>query len=176
MFMVVDPNKTGLENMYALISATAGISIDETDILLGPPTVWKSIYAGGRNTSITASRAVGSDYNGPLQFYYRRENLARYEGTLNRGIPLGTVVDETVLTSILSSFGIIPEECNFGTVEPNLSDDGKYHVTVIAKPGSYTYQGRATLLITPESVILNARLLENGDYRLLEDGTVRKLE
>ncbi|MBW6072771.1 hypothetical protein KZ856_38015, partial [Pseudomonas aeruginosa] len=89
------------------------------------------------------------------------------------GVATPAAIAEEINRSRKMTFG--PDDLSFSTTVINTKDD-VFEYELVAMTGSYAYFG--STIVTIEMVEGNqyARLLEDGGYRLMEDGLIRELE
>lgn len=89
------------------------------------------------------------------------------------GIATPATIAEEINRSRKMSFG--PDDISFSTTIINHRDDiFEYELT--AMTGSYAYYGSTKVQVEMVEGNQYSRLLEEGSYRLLEDGDIRELE
>ena len=174
---VFDPDKTALENFFALVYRTNRVRLSPRDVDVELP---RPLEPGedddGDNTKILVKSKPNSRYQGQKDLYYARADIDTHypvfeidvEETMN-------INDKDALIHYLDGkFNLVDGEFDVDIEDPFESLMAHTSIDIYAKDASLIYIGRKTIHIFWSGGI--RRITEEGQIRITEDGQVRIIE
>jgi Concanavalin A-like lectin/glucanases superfamily len=143
--MQVDPNKSAVQNLLALIDASNPGAPDQASEVVASAPVAGS-FPNNADTKVTLTGAglvSGTNYTGSVDVTYKRLSLAAEAATPSGPVPLRVGSSAAAALSVIESyFGFIPAEISAPDFTP-LGTTGAQTVTLSAS-NSYVYEDGST--------------------------------
>jgi hypothetical protein len=170
-----DPDKTALENLFALIYRTNRVRLDPKIVDVEVPRPHEG-DPDGDNTVITVKAKADGPMKGQVELYYARADInTHYPDFSIDAMDLAEIPDKEALIRYLDdNFNLVDGEFDV-TMEGSIWDLlFQNDIDLYAKEQSYIYIGHKSITIlwtvirraTEEGLI---RVTEDGQFRVLDD-------
>ncbi|MNO12921.1 hypothetical protein D3C76_25390 [compost metagenome] len=172
-----DPDKTALENLFALIFRTNRIKLDPNFVDVELP---RALEPGedndGDNTVIKIVSKPGGPYKGSSDLFYARADINTHYPTFTLdGNELKDIYDKEALIAFLDGrFNLVDGEFDIDINDPFESLTQFTDVDIFAKDTSLIYIGRKKIHIFWSGDI--RRITEEGILRVTDEGYIRVVE
>lgn len=170
-----DPDKTALENLFALVYRTNRVKLDPRVIDVEFPRPLGTTDKHGDNTVITVKAKVGGPMKGQVELYYARADIeSHYPDFSIDADQLQDIPDKEALIRFLDDqFNLVDGEFDVDIDDAIESLINLNQVDIYAKESSYIYIGRKTIYIVWTVI---RRVTEEGYIRVTEEGIARSIE
>jgi len=172
---VFDPDKTALENLFALVYRTNRVRLRDSEIEVESPRVMETDEHGD-NTIILVKAREDGPMSGQQDMYYARADIDNHYPTfaIDAEETVGINDKDALLHYLDGKFNLVDGEFDVDIIEP--FDSLRLHgsIDIFAKDASYIYVGRKTIHIF-WSVGLR-RFSEDGRVRITDEGQIRIIE
>lgn len=175
-----DPEKSAIENLFALIYRANKVRLDPCMFdISDPESISEDVH--GDNTKITLKGRKGSPIAGELDLYYARADLDTHYPTFwldandfHEWI-LGTDYlypgKEALKEYVDGKFNLIDSDFEVDIDDPFDSLFKYFSFDIVSKEGSYVYIGKKTIHIFMAMGI--RRITDDGELRVTDEGLVR---
>lgn len=167
-----DPDKTALENLFALIYRTNHVRLDPTTVEVDIPQAIEPDEHGD-NTIIVVKGREGGPWKGQGDLYYARADIATHYPTFT--LDLKDVMDihdkDALIAYLDGRFNLVDGEFDIDINDPFTSLFQFVDVDIFAKDESLIYIGQKKIhLYWSEGI---RRITDEGQLRITEDGQIR---
>jgi len=170
-----DPDKTALENLFALVYRTNRVKLDPRVIDVELPRPLDPADEHGDNTTITVKAKVGGPMKGQVELYYARADIESHYPDFQIDIQdLMNIPDKEAMIRFLDDrFNLVDGEFDIDLDDPfeNMMHLASFDIT--ANEASYIYIGHKSITIVWTVI---RRITEEGYFRVTEDGQYRTLD
>lgn len=170
-----DPQKTALENFFALIYRTNHVKLHPQEVEVEEPRE-EGNDPDGDNTVILVKALPDSMFCGEEDLYYARADIETYYPVFELDIEALKDIDtkEALVKFVDDQFDMVDGEFDLDLEDP-IGDLMRYtSITMLAKDKSLIYIGKKTINIFWSGGA--RRITDEGAVRMTEDGRVRVLE
>lgn len=171
---VFDPDKTALENFFALIYRTNRVRLHPNDVDVELP---RNLEPGedddGDNTKILVKGKPGGMYGGQKDLFYARADIETHYPIfeIDAAETIGINDKDALLHYLDGKFNLVDGEFDIDVNEPFESLMAFSHIDIFAKDTSLIYIGRKTIHVFWSGGI--RRITEDGQIRITEEGQIR---
>lgn len=170
-----DPEKTALENLFALIFRTNKVRLNNTDLDVSPVEAIPE-DCHGDNTKITVTGKPGSPIKGSADLYYARADINTHYPTFYLDVAevaaAGCVNDRDALIQFLDGkFNLVDGEFDVDIDDPFTSILDHLSIDLIANDDSYIYIGKKTIHVFWSGGL--RRVTDEGRIRVTDEGMIR---
>jgi hypothetical protein len=167
-----DPEKTALENFFALIYRTNRVPINGTMVDIETPRSM-DLDEHGDNSIILIKAKEGSPYKGEKDMFYARADIDTHYPTFKIDLKDAfNISDKEALVAYLDgNFNLVDGEFDIDINDPFASLAHFTHVDIFAKEESYIYIGRKRIEIFWSEGI--RRFTDGGRLRVTDEGQIR---
>jgi hypothetical protein len=167
-----DPEKSPLENLFAMIYRTNRIRLNSDLVELEQPRAIEEDEHGD-NTVVLVKARPGSKLKGEEDLYYARADINTYYPDFT--IPIGEAANihdkEALIHYLDGKFNLIDGEFDVDIDDPFTSLADFLHVDIFAKDTSYIYIGRKRIHIFWSAGL--RRITDEGYIRITDEGYIR---
>lgn len=170
-----NPQKSAIENFFALIYRNNKIRLTSQDVELDEPEVLVG-DTDGDNTKIHIRSLPGSPFSGEDDLFYARADLETYYPDFTVDLTqLSDLNDVAALMSYIDgNFDLIDGEFELDLEDPIGSLMDYTQIDVIAKDKSIIYIGKKTISIIWSAAM--RRVDEEGRIRVTDEGQYRVID
>lgn len=170
-----NPQKSAIENFFALIYRNNRIRLTSRDVELAEPEVLDG-DPDGDNTKIHIKSLPGSPFSGEDDLFYARADLDTYYPDFTVDLAeLTSLNDKAALMQYIDgNFDLIDGEFELDLEDPIGSLIAYTHIDVIAKDKSIIYIGKKTINILWSAAMRRAD--EEGRIRVTDEGQFRVID
>jgi len=167
-----DPDKTALENLFALIFRTNRIRLSSRDLDVGAPRAIEPDEHGD-NTVIKVSGKVNGPVKGDADLYYARADIDTHYPVFEIDAAKAPLIDgkEALIRYLDGKFNLVDGEFDVDIDHPFDSLAQFLEIEIFAKDTSYIYIGRKTIHIFWSEAV--RRITDEGIIRVTDEGQVR---
>ena len=173
--MIIDPTKSGFDNFILFISKAANRVFDPKYLNFSYPQPFSHPSYPTVNSVVVASAKPKGPYKGSTTFAYGRIDL----GTAFPPVQVNYEEGFDYLTfkrNLINALGLIYADVDFDVSTIPVPDaGGEATFYLVAKPLSYVYVGKLRITVS-SGIPSDARLMEDGSPRYMENGDFRILE
>ena len=170
-----DPDKSALENLFALIYRTNRVKLDPSGVDVDLPRVMPTDVHGD-NTIIKVTAKENGPFKGSGDLYYARADIDTHYPVFMidlKDIPY--VRSKEALVAYLDGrFNLVDGEFDVDLTDPFTSLATYLSFDIFAKDTSYIYIGNKTIHVFWSDAL--RRVTEDGRVRITEEGQVRTIE
>jgi len=170
-----DPDKTALENLFALIYRTnrARLSSDEVEVEL-PRAI--PLDEDGDNTIILVKAKADGPLEGEQDLYYARADIENHYPTftIDAKETIGINDKDALIAYLDGKFNLVDGEFDVDVNEPFDSLAQFTSIDIFAKDTSYIYIGRKTIHIFWSAGL--RRVTDDGRLRITDEGMIRVID
>lgn len=170
-----DPDKSALENLFALVYRTNRVRLSQDLIEVGEPRAIEEDEHGDNTIILVKARADGP-LDGEQDLYYARADINTHYPTFS--IDANEVVginDKDALVAYLDGkFNLVDGEFDVDVNEPFDSLAQFTSIDIFAKDTSYIYIGRKTIHIFWSAGL--RRVTDDGRLRITDEGMIRVID
>lgn len=167
-----DPDKSPLENFFALVFRTNKIRLSSRDLDLDLPVAIEEDEHGD-NTTIKVTGKANGPVKGEATLYYARADIEThypiFEIDVNETIGINT--KEALIRYLDGKFNLVDGEFDVDINEPFDSLAAHLNIEIFAKDASYIYIGRKTIHVFWAGQV--RRLTDEGRIRITDEGLTR---
>lgn len=170
-----DPDKTALENLFALIFRTNRIRLSSRDLDVGTPQTIEPDEHGD-NTVIKVMGKANGPVKGETDLYYARADINSHYPVFEIDVADAANIDdkEALIRYLDGKFNLVDGEFDVDINEPFNSLAEFLNIEIFAKDSSYIYIGRKTIHIFWTGQV--RRITDEGRIRMTDDGQVRGVD
>ncbi|MNP89190.1 hypothetical protein D3C85_15940 [compost metagenome] len=170
-----DPDKTALENLFALIYRTNRIKLNPQDVEVELPRAIEPDEHGDNSIILVKGKATGR-VKGEKDLYYARADIDSHYPSFQIDVSetVGIGDKDALIAYIDGKFNLVDGEFDIDIDDPFGSLASYTSIDIFAKDESLIYIGRKTIHIFWTGGI--RRITEEGFFRVTEDGLVRIIE
>lgn len=169
-----DPDKTALENLFALVYRTNRVKLNPKFVDVGTP---RSLEDGedddGDNTVIKIVAKAGGPFKGEKDLYYARADIDTHYPVFEIDAAKAPLIDgkEALIRYLDGKFNLVDGEFDVDIDHPFDSLAQFLEIEIFAKDASYIYIGRKTIHIFWSEAV--RRITDEGIIRVTDEGQVR---
>lgn len=170
-----DPDKTALENLFALVYRTNRVHLNQDLIEVEAPRAIEEDEHGDNTVILVKARADGP-LDGQQDLYYARADINTHYPTflIDARETEGINDKDALLTYLDGKFNLVDGEFDVDINEPFESLVAHTSIDIYAKDASYIYIGRKTIHIFWSGGL--RRVTDEGRIRITDEGAVRVIE
>jgi len=167
-----DPDKTALENLFALIYRTNRVKLDATQLDVETPRAIDPDEHGD-NSIVLVKGKKGGMYGGETDLYYARADIDSHYPTflIDAEETLGINDKDALLEYLDGKFNLVDGEFDVDVGDPFESLMAHTQIDIYAKDESYIYVGRKTIQIFWSGGL--RRVVDDGRIRITDEGQIR---
>lgn len=167
-----DPEKTALENLFALIYRTNHVKLDSTLLDVEQPRPIEPDEHGD-NTIILVKAKSNSPFKGQEDLYYARADIETYYPTFKIDLEEAMNIGDkaALITYLDGKFNLVDGEFDVDLDDPFGSLAQFLHVDIFAKDESYIYIGQKRIEIFWSGGL--RRVTDEGRLRMTDEGQIR---
>lgn len=170
-----DPDKTALENFFALIYRNNKVRLTGKDVDVGLPELLAD-DPDGDNTKILIKSKPDGPFEGEWEMYYGRANVAEHypDFVLDVAKMDGVTDKASLLEYIDKHFEMVDGQFDLDLEDPMGSLLGYTSLEITSKDKSLVYYGKTTLTVIWSSAL--RRITDEGYLRMTDDGRYRVID
>lgn len=167
-----DPDKTALENLFALIYRTNRVSLNPSVVEVENVRPMEPDEHGD-NTIILVKAKAGTRMKGQKDLYYARADIDNHYPVfqIDAEETIGINDKDALIEYLDNKFNLVDGEFDIDINEPFESLMAHTSIDIYAKDQSLIYIGRKTIHVFWSGGI--RRITEDGQLRITEDGEIR---
>lgn len=167
-----DPDKTALENLFALIYRTNRIKLSGNDVEVEPPRPMEPDEHGDNSIILIKGKTTGR-VKGQKDLYYARADIDNHYPVfqIDAEETIGINDKDALIEYLDNKFNLVDGEFDIDINEPFESLMAHTSIDIYAKDQSLIYIGRKTIHVFWSGGI--RRITEEGQLRITEDGEIR---
>jgi hypothetical protein len=170
-----DPDKTALENLFALVYRTNRARLDPNAVEVETPRAIETDEHGD-NTIILVKAKAGGPFKGQQDMYYARANIDNHYPTftIDAKETYGINDKDALIAYLDGKFNLVDGEFDVDVEGPFDSLAQFTSIDIFAKEESYIYVGRKTIHIFWSAGL--RRVDDEGRVRVTDEGVVRTID
>ena len=167
-----DPEKTALENFFALIYRTNRVKLDGSMVDVEVPRP-SGVDEHGDNSIILVKAKSDSPYKGERDLYYARADINTHYPTFTIDLAEAAGISDkaALITYLDGKFNLVDGEFDIDIADPFASLASFTHVDIFANEASYIYVGRKRIEIFWSGGL--RRFTDEGRLRITDEGLIR---
>ncbi len=171
-----DPDKTALENLFALVFRTNRIRLNAEDIDVETPRALPEEDEHGDNTIILVKGKPTGKVKGQQDLYYARADINTHYPTFKIDFEEAKDIHdkEALIRYLDGKFNLVDGEFDVDLNDPFDSLAHHLQIEIFAKDASYIYIGRKTIHIFWSNYV--RRITDEGRIRVTDEGQVRGVD
>jgi hypothetical protein len=170
-----DPEKSALENFFALVYRRNKVRLTDKDVAVGVP-VFINDDPDGDNTKVRLDGKPGGRFKNGGDWFYARADIETYYPVYDIDLAAleGITTKAQLIEYIDDQFDLVDGEFDLDLEDPIGSLMAYTSINLKAKPASLIYIGQKTINLFWSGGI--RRVTEEGVMRVTDDGRVRVLD